>query len=292
LYIGSIRLMSRKTTDRELALRHLTALSALRDRVVALCSDGDGRTFDGDAPGAEGRGARWHNLEGVLPAAAREVLPAFDLDAKSVGLKLSVRLSVHRWLDAPLTTPTLPASGEDSLRSALGLWRRLSDARHALLAAEPRSFRRLGAGAAPPGARERRAWSHLRDVFLDVDAECGLDRAVRARRLEQAEEAHASQRNALTSRWISKRLAVEALAERRISTLLARLSRAERHPQPQCCPANAETSFGFCPKRPSPATHAERRFVPQSCAAQLKLSPGSCTKRLRASLPNALVGQC
>eukprot|EP00933_Yihiella_yeosuensis_P006004 TRINITY_DN11062_c6_g1_i1.p1 TRINITY_DN11062_c6_g1~~TRINITY_DN11062_c6_g1_i1.p1 ORF type:complete len:532 (+),score=70.14 TRINITY_DN11062_c6_g1_i1:102-1697(+) len=206
--LGMIRLSSRKSQDRNTAILHRKALIEIVGRT---------RVLQTESLEAE------NMLEIHLRQAISEVLPSFGLDAQGLGLRVSVRLSAHRWVDQPLATPSFPATDEASLERALKIWRRLHDSRKALFLAEQGdSFSR----SAPPGDKERCAWHALRRAFLDVEADAGLDRSVRWKRLESCEQVRAVrwQRTSLASR--KKKRSIE-VAARRATRLLVRLARAE-----------------------------------------------------------------
>lgn len=200
--IGMARLTSRKCRDRCVALKHRTALAAICSHAVA----------------------RVGPFEERLNNAIAEVLPALNLNPEKLGLRLSVRLSVCRWVGAPLASPLFKASDAAGLERGLQAWRRLHDAREALFAIAATAAREsLCRG--PPTLEERMAWFRLRDAFLDIEVEAGLDRTARTARLLQAERVRAAHRDALTERWNQKRMACEEHAQRQAAAVKQDISR-------------------------------------------------------------------
>eukprot|EP00439_Symbiodinium_sp_Y106_P022017 s8131_g2.t1 len=56
---------------------------------------------------------------------------------------------------------------------------------------------------------EHQSWLNLRNTFLDVEAEAGMSRELRDKRLAQAEQAHAAQRRKVAERWNRQQMARE-----------------------------------------------------------------------------------
>lgn len=252
-YVGMLRMVSRHCADAGTALQCLEALLAIRRRVLA--DPAAQATARAGAPAAEAAEAVAFAAERRLPGALREVLLERGLDGAALGLKLSVRINIKRWVSMSLASPTYRTDAENAagaapgdvapqLARALRALVRLARARLRLAAAE-----RRGAAAAPPSAEEQSAWGRFRETFLDIEAESGLDRSARAARVAAAERAKAAHRDRLAEQWNRKHMAVEdraqlsaaatspptaggslqeAFATRRIVKLLGSLGRADR----------------------------------------------------------------
>lgn len=189
-HVGMARLSSRKTCDRGVALRHHEALTALRRHITAHAGP----------------------FECRFREALAAVLPQRGLTPAGLGLRLAVRLCVHRWIGPPLSTPAFAVSKEVCLERGLRACRRLHEAREALLEAEGgASCPRRG----PPTPQESQAWMALREVFLDIQEEAGLDRPTRMARLTRAERARVGHREMLTERWNRRQMSLEEAAQRR-----------------------------------------------------------------------------
>lgn len=182
---------------------------------------------------AEGTSGR--RFEGLLRHAVATALPALGLDPKGLGLRLSVRLCAPRWIRISLATPAMRVLDDEGLLRGLSVWRRLHDAHQALRVAERRGAEPqccADAGSDPqqsaagfacawrptPEAlqEERAAWLALRETFLDIEEEAGMNRTARAERLSQAEQVCAVHREWLAERWNSRQMALEERWQRRL----------------------------------------------------------------------------
>lgn len=171
---GMLRLTSRKTRDLWTALYHREALRRLVQRMAELSGP----------------------LEVTLPTAVMEALPSMI----ELRLRLTVRFRAERWVAQPLGSPTYVGTTQAGLHQAVSSWRRLHAAREAL---------RASSSFGPASPEEHQSWLNLRNTFLDVEAEAGMSRELRDKRLAQAEQAHAAQRRKVAERWNRKQMARE-----------------------------------------------------------------------------------
>lgn len=215
VYVGALRLSSGKSLDRALALRRLEALDAVRHHEALGSANGD----------SVARGTEAASLDEALPVALAEVLPRYGLTLATLGLRVSVRLSVRRWLQEPLSSPTFTATSNEGLAEGLRAWRRLHETHAALVAvADPSKVR----CSWPPSADEEAAWQRLRDMLLDIEAEAGLDRMARSKRLASAEWEHRLRHaRAFERRW-SRRAAREERKQAKVRAKEARTVEAAR----------------------------------------------------------------
>lgn len=189
-YLGMLRLTSRKSLDREVALRHRQVLCAVIQRATALAG----------VP------------ELNLPRAIKEVLPQHHVTPAELGLRLAVRIWVQRWVSQALSTPVISVVKEADLHQGLSAWSRLNSARQALQDAE----RHAGGGrGAPPSMEETSAWRALKEVFLDVEEKAGKSRSEREAVLAKAEVERATYRERLAETWNQQRMLQEDRAAAR-----------------------------------------------------------------------------
>lgn len=208
------RLSSRKSRDRSTAMLHRQVLEAIRCSVATQ-------------PGP---------FEERLQRAVAEVPQLFGVDSAGLGLRFSISLSAHRWVGVALRTPSFPASDAHGLQRGLRAWRRLREAKCALLVAQEASSATAGAICSSlrqdhPVA-EQAAWLVLRETLLDLEADAGFDRHRRRVRLLRAESLQAVHREKLVARRQRRSAAREeataSRAVRKIRSDLARLARVER----------------------------------------------------------------
>lgn len=189
-----LRLSSRKCRDRRVAVRHHGIL-------VALCKD-------------IGLRVRMQlSFEEAVRQALRCILVAHSVQQKDLGLRLCLSFWAHRFVNAPLTTPTFRLDSEEGVERALSSWRRLQDARatYRAVAATSCAARR----GVPPSAAEEASWKSLRELFLDIQAPVGgSDREVCALRLQRRQEARALTRERVAEKWHRQQMAAEEEAQR------------------------------------------------------------------------------
>lgn len=189
-YLGMLRLTSRRSLDREVALRHREVLCAVIQRATALAG----------VP------------ELNLPRAIKEVLPQHHVTPAELGLRLAVRIWAQRWVSQALSTPVISVVKEADLHQGLSAWSRLNSARQALQVAE-RNAR--GGRGAPPSMEETSAWRALKEVFLDVEEKAGKSRSEREAVLAKAEAERATYRERLAETWNRQRMLQEDRAAAR-----------------------------------------------------------------------------
>lgn len=207
VYIGLLRLATKKTAERRVAIQHLAILQAVR---VGILRQGP-TELNSSARSCISCGS----FEDTFCSVLFNVLPSFNTNAMALGLTIAVRVSVQRWVRSPLSTPTVRVATLSGLRFCLRIWRRIYDARQALMEAErcATSVNLFSEAYKLIEATKRRAWVNFRSAILETEVECGLERGCRHRRMLRAESAKHHEVPKGT-----------ALAEKRIGKLLERLS--------------------------------------------------------------------